>query len=182
MIYKLSDLNRKNFNAIEFYGSRTARLHKIENTPKEQATLENLDILADKAQEMRDLINKPIHITSGYRSLELNQTLPGSASDSYHMYGLAFDFVIGGMTPIEICKFFSNKIRCDKMIASYSHGIEKISDINDGFTSRSTTNLVKTIIIFYLKELRMVKNSLKDYFKSLKTHIQDRVFLLAFVL
>lgn len=120
MIYKLSDLNRKNFNAIEFYGSRTARLHKIENTPKEQATLENLDILADKAQEMRDLINKPIHITSGYRSLELNQTLPGSASDSYHMYGLAFDFVIGGMTPIEICKFFSNKIRCDKMIASYS--------------------------------------------------------------
>tara|TARA_R100001198_G_scaffold95750_2_gene82788 strand:+ start:659 stop:1150 length:492 start_codon:yes stop_codon:yes gene_type:complete len=119
MIYKLSDLNRKNFNAIEFYGSRTARLHKIENTPNEQATLENLDILADKAQEMRDLIEKPIHITSGYRSLELNRMLIGSSSDSYHMYGLAFDFVIGGMTPVEICKFFINKIRCDKMIASY---------------------------------------------------------------
>tara|TARA_Y100000592_G_scaffold49713_1_gene78754 strand:- start:22847 stop:23338 length:492 start_codon:yes stop_codon:yes gene_type:complete len=119
MIYKLSDLNRKNFKASEFYSSSTARLQKIDNTPKEQATLENLDILADKAQEMRDLIGKPIHITSGYRSLELNKTLIGSAADSYHMYGLAFDFVIGGMTPIEICKFFINKIQCDKMIASY---------------------------------------------------------------
>lgn len=119
MIYKLSDLNRKNFKAFEFYDSRTARLHKIDNTPKEQATLENLDILADKAQEMRDLIDQPIHITSGYRSLELNKNLTGSATDSYHMYGLAIDFVVANMSPIEICKFFSNKIQCDRMIASY---------------------------------------------------------------
>tara|TARA_R100000742_G_C4261024_1_gene78804 strand:- start:98 stop:589 length:492 start_codon:yes stop_codon:yes gene_type:complete len=120
MIYKLADLNRKNFKAYEFYASKTARLNKIDNTPKEQATLENLDILADKAQEMRDLIKKPIIVTSGYRSLELNRLLPGSASDSYHMYGLAFDFIVPSMSPIKVCKFFKDKINCDRMIASYS--------------------------------------------------------------
>lgn len=119
MIYKLSDLNRKNFKAREFYHSNTAIKNNIDNTPFEQATLENLDILADKMQEVRDLLKLPIIITSGYRSLELNQMLTASAKDSFHMYGLAADFVVLGKNPTEIVKILSKNIVVDKAIASH---------------------------------------------------------------
>ncbi len=119
MIYKLSDLNRKNFKAKEFYNSNTALKHNINNTPVEQATLENLDILADKMQEVRDLLKLPIVITSGFRCLELNQKLTASAKDSFHMYGLAADFVVRGKSPREVVKILSKNIVVDKAIASY---------------------------------------------------------------
>ena len=118
MIYKLSDLNRKNFNAKEFYNSRTALKNNIDNTPKEQATLENLDILADKMQELRDYFSCPINITSGFRCYELNKMLTASAKDSFHLYGLAADFVIKDQDPVEIVKILSKNISVDKAIAS----------------------------------------------------------------
>lgn len=118
MIYKLSDLNRKNFNAREFYYSRTALKNNIDNTPKEQATLENLDILADKMQEVRDYFSSPINITSGFRCYALNKMLTASAKDSFHLHGLAADFVIKDQDPIDIVKILSKNISVDKAIAS----------------------------------------------------------------
>ena len=119
MIYKLSDLNRKNFKASEFYQSDQAQFNKIDNIPKEQATLENLDLLADKMQDVRNILNKPVIITSGYRSLDLNRLLNGSSLNSYHLYGLAADFIVKDHSPLEICKLLKNKIKIDKLIASY---------------------------------------------------------------
>ena len=119
MIYKLSDLNRKNFKAIEFYHSDIAIKNKIDNQPKEQATLENLDILADKMQEVRDLLKSPIIITSGYRCLDLNMKLTNSAKDSFHLYGLAADFIVKNKSAEEVVKFLSNEISADKVIATH---------------------------------------------------------------
>tara|TARA_R100001463_G_scaffold130269_1_gene189542 strand:+ start:980 stop:1471 length:492 start_codon:yes stop_codon:yes gene_type:complete len=119
MTYNLEDLNQRNFAAIEFYRSLTAKKYNIDNVPKEQSTLQNLNLLANKAQEMRDLLGRPMVITSGYRCLELNDKLSASAADSYHLYGLGLDFVVPHMSPREVCKFFKNKILCDKMMASY---------------------------------------------------------------
>jgi uncharacterized protein YcbK (DUF882 family) len=119
MIYKLSDLNRANFKAIEFYKSDTALKYNIDNNPKEQATLENLDILADKMQEVRDLLDSPIIITSGYRCLELNMKLTNSAKDSFHLFGLAADFIVKNKDPEKIVKLLSSEISVDKAIATY---------------------------------------------------------------
>ena len=119
MIYKLSDLNRKNFKAIEFYHSDIALKNNIDNQPKEQATLENLDILADKMQEVRDLLKSPIIITSGYRCLELNMKLTNSAKDSFHLHGLAADFIVKNMSAEEVVTFLSNEISADKVIATH---------------------------------------------------------------
>ncbi len=119
MTYKLSDLNRANFNAKEFYHSNTALKKNIDNKPKEQATLANLCYLADRVQMVRNFLEKPMIITSGYRCEELNQSLSASAKDSFHLYGLAIDFVVKDLTPISIGKILKDKLICDKFIASY---------------------------------------------------------------
>jgi uncharacterized protein YcbK (DUF882 family) len=52
-------------------------------------------------QALRDLVNKPIKINSGYRSPEHNKAI-GGASNSLHTLGLAADVVVEGVTPIHI--------------------------------------------------------------------------------
>jgi len=52
-------------------------------------------------QALRDVLNKPIKINSGYRSPEHNKAI-GGASNSLHTLGLAADVVVEGVTPIHI--------------------------------------------------------------------------------
>lgn len=53
---------------------------------------------AKRLQKMRDLLNVPLHITSGYRSPDYNALVGGSAH-SMHMLGLAFDISVIGLDP-----------------------------------------------------------------------------------
>lgn len=46
--------------------------------------------------------NKSITITSGWRSLNYNQKTPGASPRSYHIKGLALDFKVAGLTPLEV--------------------------------------------------------------------------------
>lgn len=48
--------------------------------------------------------NKPITINSGYRSPAHNATVPGASKTSKHMVGMAADFTVAGMTPIQTGK------------------------------------------------------------------------------
>jgi uncharacterized protein YcbK (DUF882 family) len=52
-------------------------------------------------QALRDVLNKPIRINSGFRSIEWNKSI-GGASNSLHTLGLAADVVVEGVTPIHI--------------------------------------------------------------------------------
>ena len=58
-------------------------------------------ILIDKLQQLRDLINKPIIITSGYRCQHYNKSV-GGYSHSPHLTGEASDIQIKGMSPTTI--------------------------------------------------------------------------------
>lgn len=48
-------------------------------------------------QNVRDHFGKPVHITSGYRTVTYNAQVGGSSSDSMHTYGMAADFVVDGV-------------------------------------------------------------------------------------
>jgi len=61
----------------------------------------NIIDLAEQLQILRDYVDKPIQINSGYRSPEYNKKI-GGASRSMHKEGKAGDIVIKGMTPGEV--------------------------------------------------------------------------------
>jgi len=59
------------------------------------------ETLIAKLQELRDLINKPIIVTSGYRCPAYNKSI-GGYSHSPHLIGEAADIKIKGLSPITI--------------------------------------------------------------------------------
>ncbi len=68
-------------------------------TPKEVKN--NLQKLACNLQVLRNKINKPITINSGYRSPSHNEAVGGS-KNSQHLLGKASDIRVQGMTPKEV--------------------------------------------------------------------------------
>lgn len=79
--------------------------------------LENIKLLASRLQVLRDLLEKPITIMSGYRSDAHNQKIGGVAG-SYHVKGMAADIEIEGMPPSEVQQFLVN---WSGGLGSYNH-------------------------------------------------------------
>lgn len=86
-----SDKLTKHFRYGEMIQSQTAKRRDIDNTPTEEH-LENFVTLCEEVLEpIRTHYNKPVIITSGYRSDELNAAI-GGVADSQHAKGEAADF------------------------------------------------------------------------------------------
>ena len=62
----------------------------------------NVQRLAEELQYIRDFIQRPITINSGYRCESYNSTIPGSSSRSQHVLGKAADIVVSGMSSTEV--------------------------------------------------------------------------------
>lgn len=138
MSLDISCLNRNNFKAEEFINSNTAKMEGIDNTlcDKDQEILNNLEIVADKAQEIRKLLDKPMKINSGYRCLKLNRLL-GSKDTSQHTKGQAIDFICPSFgSPKDIIVFLKeNNIEVDQclMEGSWIHLSIKNTDNRNQF-------------------------------------------------
>lgn len=93
-----------NFTLAEMTASQTAERRGLDNTPNASA-IANLTRLAALLEQVRTVVGKPIIVTSGYRSPELNIAI-GSTNRSQHPLGCAADIKVHGMTPkqvIEAC-------------------------------------------------------------------------------
>ena len=87
-------VNMKYFTLKELTKSSTAEAKKLDNTPDETA-IKNLNTLVDNVLDpLRELYGKPIIVTSGYRSPEVNRSVNGATS-SQHALGEAAD-ITGG--------------------------------------------------------------------------------------
>lgn len=75
----------------EFLDSETAVRKGLDNTPPTAALANIRTFLAPGMQRIRECLGVPVHITSGYRSPEVNSAV-GGAPNSQHMSGLAADF------------------------------------------------------------------------------------------
>ena len=90
------------FSLYELLQSEKADQLDIDNTPNRSA-LENLRLLAGWLESVRDLLDAPMEISSGYRCLLLNRVV-GSKDTSDHLLGLAADFVAPKFgTPEDVC-------------------------------------------------------------------------------
>jgi zinc D-Ala-D-Ala carboxypeptidase len=111
------------FTLEEFTDSQTAARKGIPNVPKGQ-DLENVHRTAEVMEKVRTLLgDKPILISSGYRSPQVNAAVGGSKS-SAHMSGLAVDFSCPGFgTPLAICKHLHSHMKAlgiDQLIHEYN--------------------------------------------------------------
>ncbi len=69
--------------------------------PPNQATVDSIVRIAKLAQQARDRIGRPFHITSWYRPPDINRRV-GGASNSRHIVGDAIDFYVDGLTGNQI--------------------------------------------------------------------------------
>lgn len=60
--------------------------------------------LIEVLERIREHFKKPVYINSGYRNPAYNAMI-GGAKNSMHMYGMAADIHINGVTPKQIAEF-----------------------------------------------------------------------------
>lgn len=107
----------QHFTLEELTHSDVAVRKGIENTPDAEI-IEVLKRTAAGLEEVRELLDCPIHVNSGYRSLKLNSAI-GSTPTSQHVKGEAVDFIAPQFgTPQEICRaILDSTIQFDQLIA-----------------------------------------------------------------
>jgi len=61
-------------------------------------------LLLEKLERLRKIMERPIHITSGYRCFAYNQKV-GGVTNSYHLIGLATDIKVKDINLIELLAY-----------------------------------------------------------------------------
>ena len=113
----------KHFSLEELTQSDTAVRLDIDNTPTVEV-IDNLTFLAEKLEDVRDLLRTPMLISSGFRSLILNRHL-GSKDTSSHVKGLAVDFISPSFgNPEAIVKtIVESDIQYDQVILEFNRWV-----------------------------------------------------------
>lgn len=111
----------KNFHLSELISSQTASRFKIDNTPSFEVK-NKLKLLCEKVlQPIRDHFDKPVIISSGYRSPAVNRAVGGS-SKSQHITGEAADFEIPGIDNFTLAKWIEGNLNYDQLILEFYTG------------------------------------------------------------
>jgi hypothetical protein len=112
----------------EVIKSNTASVLQIQNIPNSEQ-VENLRLVCTEIfDKVREHFGKPIGITSGFRSPELNKRIGGSKT-SQHLEGKALDIdgdLLGGVNNKEIFDFIKNNCTFDQLI--WEFGTENAPD------------------------------------------------------
>ena len=106
----------------EVIRSDSAKRNGISNMPTPDH-IANFMLLAEKIFEpIRDNFGVPIHISSGYRSVELNRLIKGSAT-SQHCKGQAIDIDMDGtsLTNKQIFDYIKDNLPFDQLIWEFGN-------------------------------------------------------------
>ena len=111
-----------NFYLKEFVISQVAERHGYKNEPNEKQ-IENLRLLCvNVLQPLREIINVPIFINSGFRSFDVNAAV-GGRFNSQHLEGKAADFVVHTMNLINVFNIAIQKLSFDQLIYEFGKWI-----------------------------------------------------------
>ena len=108
----------ENFSLNELTKSQTATRKGIDNTPSgdEKENLKSLSIHI--LQKIRNHYERPVRVTSGYRSPELCEAI-GSSAKSQHAKGEAADFEISGVDNFDLAIWISKNLDFDQLISEF---------------------------------------------------------------
>lgn len=93
-----------NFKLEEFLFSQTAIRRGIDNTPTEEHKNNMIALCQNVLQPVREIIDVPVRVSSGYRSEALNEAIGGSTR-SQHSKGEAADINAVGWSAYDLCCF-----------------------------------------------------------------------------
>lgn len=102
----------QNFTLAELSATDTG----LTNNPTADALPNLIKLTETILQPLRDMLGKPINVSSGYRSPDVNKRVGGEAL-SAHLTGRAADIWVAGMTPYQLAKFIQDSgLPYDKVI------------------------------------------------------------------
>lgn len=112
----------EHLSLAEVTRSETAKRKGISNNPTPEH-LENFKLLAENVfEKVRNHFGVPIHISSGYRSKELNDAIGGSQT-SQHSKGQAIDIDMDGsgdgVSNLDIFHYIKDNLQFDQLIAEF---------------------------------------------------------------
>ena len=108
----------KHFKLEEFEKSMTATRKGIENKAGSGEIKNLTDLCYGVLEPVRAKFDKPITITSGYRSPALCEAI-GSKATSQHTKGEAVDFEIAGVSNLQVALWIENNCDFDQLILEY---------------------------------------------------------------
>ena len=112
-----------NFTLSELTSSQMATRHGIPNEPKPDH-IDNLKALCiNVLQPIRSEFEKPVMISSGYRSPELCVRI-GSSINSQHAKGQAADFEIHSVSNKDLAIWIKNNLEFDQLILEFHNEAE----------------------------------------------------------
>ena len=108
----------KHFRLEEFEKSQTAQRLGIKNKAGSGEIKNLTDVCYRVLEKVRVKYDKPVIVTSGYRSPELCEAI-GSKSTSQHTKGEAVDFEVIGVANIQVAYFIEANCDFDQLILEY---------------------------------------------------------------
>ncbi len=108
----------KHFKLEEFEKSMTAIRKGIENKAGSGEIKNLTDLCYTVLEPVRAKFDKPIIITSGFRSEELCEAI-GSKKTSQHAKGQAVDFEIAGVSNLQVALWIQNNCDFDQLILEF---------------------------------------------------------------
>jgi len=112
----------ENFHLEEFTVSPVAERHGYRNDPNANQ-IENLGLLCvNVLQPLREIINSPIFINSGFRSFDVNAAV-GGKFNSQHLEGKAADFIVLSRNLVDVFNIILQKLSFDQLIYEFGKWI-----------------------------------------------------------
>ena len=111
----------KNFSLEEMERSQTAQRMGIKNKAGSGEIKHLTDLCYNVLEPCRAKFDKPIRISSGYRSEELCVAI-GSKKTSQHALGMAVDMEIPSESNLKVALWLQNNVDFDQLILEYYTG------------------------------------------------------------
>jgi len=121
----------EHLDLAEVIRSETAKRHGISNMPTPEH-IDNFKKLAENVfEKVRNHFRCPIHISSGYRSKELNAVTPGASKTSQHSTGEAIDIDMdgssNGVTNKMVFDYIKDNLEFDQLINEFDYSWVHVS-------------------------------------------------------
>lgn len=110
-----TDKITEHFMYSEVIESNIANSMRMDNNPSPELLIKIKLVAENILEKVRAHFNAPIKITSWYRCPALNQILSNNPN-SQHIKGEAVDFIVSGISNMEISKYIRDHLDFDQLI------------------------------------------------------------------